>query len=302
MLNVKPSVLVVDDEQFNLDLIEDYLSEIDVNVVCVDRGEKALSLLKESPELFSTVLLDRMMPGIDGMEVLKIIKEDESVNRLPVIMQTAKTGKKSMLEGLNAGAHYYLSKPYDQQTLIAIVSSAIRDYNHVIRMQKSLKESAQTLNMMNKGTFNFKSIDEGRALAGLLANACPGSEKVVLGLTELITNAIEHGNLGITYEEKSKLNVDGKWETEILTRLASPSYKDKFATIEFERNNNEITFTISDQGEGFDWEQYMEMSPERAFDSHGRGIALAKSISFKQIKYHDNGKKVCVTVPNSESS
>ena len=300
MSNVKPNVLVVDDEQFNLDLIEEYLSEINIGVTCVDRGEKALAALAESPDLYSAVLLDRMMPGIDGMEVLLRIKADESINRLPVIMQTAKTGRENMLEGLNAGAHYYLSKPYDQETLIAIVSTAVRDYEHYVRMQTSLKESVKTLEIMNKGTFNIKSIDEGRQLASLLANTCPDSEKIVLGLTELIINAIEHGNLGITYEEKSRLNAEGKWESEILDRLASPTYKDKFATVEFERGSSEITFTITDQGAGFDWHQYMDISPERAFDSHGRGIALANSISFEKIKYHDNGNKVCVTVPYSE--
>ncbi len=300
MSDAKPKVLVVDDEQFNLDLIEEYLSEINVDVLCVDRGEKALSVLKESPRLFSAVLLDRMMPGIDGIEVLVKIKEDKEISRLPVIMQTAKTGRENMLEGLNAGAHYYLSKPYDQQTLVAIVSTAIRDYEHYVRMQDSLKQSAQTLEIMDKGTFSFKSIEEGRKLASLLANTCPNSEKVILGLTELITNAVEHGNLGITYEEKSKLNAEGRWENEILDRLSSPTYKDKIATVEFERNSSEITFTITDQGKGFDWHQYMEISPERAFDSHGRGIAMAKSISFDQIKYHDDGKKVCVTVLCSE--
>ncbi|VAW52123.1 hypothetical protein MNBD_GAMMA05-655 [hydrothermal vent metagenome] len=300
MSDTKPKVLVVDDEQFNLDLIEEYLSEINVDVLCVDRGEKALSVLKESPQLFSAVLLDRMMPGIDGIEVLVKIKEDEVISRLPVIMQTAKTGRESMLEGLNAGAHYYLSKPYDQPTLVAIVSTAIRDYEHYVRMQNSLKQSVQTLEIMDRGTFSFKSIEQGRRLASLLANTCPNSEKVVLGLTELITNAVEHGNLGITYEEKSKLNAEGRWESEILSRLSSPTYKDKIAIVEFERNSSEITFTITDQGKGFDWYQYMEISPERAFDSHGRGIALAKSISFDQIKYHDDGKKVCITVPRSE--
>ena len=297
MTDVKHKVLVVDDEQFNLDLIEEYLSEIDVDVVCVDRGEKALSVLKESPQSFSAVLLDRMMPGIDGIEVLVKIKENELIHRLPVIMQTAKTGRENMIEGLNAGAHYYLSKPYDQQTLIAIVTTAIRDYELYVRMQTSLKQSAQTLEIMDKGTFSFKTIEEGRKLASLLANTCPHSEKVVLGLTELITNAIEHGNLGITYEEKSKLNAEGRWESEILNRLSSPSYKDKYATVEFERNSSEITFTITDQGKGFDWHQYMEISPERAFDSHGRGIALANSVSFEQVDYQDNGNKVCVTVP-----
>ena len=293
----KPTVLVVDDEQFNLDLIEEYLSEIDLEVVCVDNGEAALSTLRNSPDRFSAVLLDRMMPGMDGMHVLTEIKNSEGINRLPVIMQTAKTGKESMLEGLNAGAHYYLSKPYDQNTLVAIVSSAVRDYQHYLRLQDSLKQSAQTLKMMSKGTFVFKSLDDGRNLATLLANACPDSERVVLGLTELITNAVEHGNLGITYKEKSQLNGEGRWESEVAKRLSSQMYKDRYATIEFTRADSEITFVITDQGDGFDWQQYMEISPDRAFDSHGRGIALAKSVSFNQIQYLNNGNQVCVTVP-----
>ena len=296
MEETQPAVLVVDDEPINLALIDEYLSEVNIEVLCVDNGEEALSILQESPHRFSAVLLDRMMPGIDGMEVLLKIKENKDLQALPVIMQTAKTGRQNMLEGLNAGAHYYLSKPYDQKTLIAIVSTAIRDYQYYLKLKNSLDQSAQTLRMMEKGSFTFKSLEEGRKLARLLANACPDSERVVLGLTELVINAVEHGNLGITYKEKSKLNADGTWESEILSRLSSSIYKDKYATVEFTRNDNDITFVITDQGNGFDWHQYMEISPERAFDSHGRGIALAKSVSFKQIEYHENGKKVCVTV------
>ena len=298
MVDEKPSVLVVDDEIFNLDLITDYLdeSDIDIDVVCVERGEQALSVLQESPDRFSAILLDRMMPGIDGIEVLTRIKKDEKINRLPVIMQTASSGQKNMIEGLNAGAYYYLSKPYDQETLIVIVKTAIRDYQHYVNIQESLKQSVQTLKMMDEGLFNFKSLEEGRNLAILLANACPDSERVVLGLTELITNAVEHGNLGITYEEKSMLNAKGDWESEVANRLASPVYKDKFATVEFSRSDNEITFVITDQGKGFDWRKFLKVSPERAFDSHGRGIALANSISFKNLEYLDNGNKVRVTV------
>ena len=297
MPDEKPTVLVVDDEIFNLELITEYLTESDIEVVCVESGEQALAVLQESSGRFSAVLLDRMMPGMNGIEVLTRIKNDEKINRLPVIMQTASTGKKNMLEGLNAGAYYYLSKPYDQETLTAIVNTAIRDYQHYVYIQESLKQSAQTLKMMEKGVFNFKSLDEGRNLAMLLANACPDSERVVLGLTELITNAVEHGNLGITYEEKSRLNAEGGWENEVVNRLASPAYKDKYATVEFNRNDTKITLVITDQGKGFDWHKYMEISPERAFDSHGRGIALANSISFKHVEYLDSGNKVCVTVP-----
>ena len=297
MTEEKSVVLVVDDEIFNLDLITDYLNESDIDVVCVERGVQALAVLQEFPDRFSSILLDRMMPGMDGIEVLTHIKKDEKTNRLPVIMQTASSGKKNMLEGLNAGAYYYLSKPYDQETLIAIVKTAIRDYQHYVHIQENLKQSVQTLKMMDKGLFNFKSLEEGRNLAILLANACPNSERVVLGLTELITNAVEHGNLGITYEEKSRLNAKGDWESEVENRLALPAYKDKYATVEFNRNDNKITLVITDQGNGFDWRKFMTVSPERAFDSHGRGIALANSISFKHVEYLNNGNKVCVTVP-----
>lgn len=292
----KFTVLVVDDEAFNLEIIEEYLSEIDIEAVCVSGGEQALSILQEAPHRFSAVLLDRMMPGIDGMEVLSRLKADETLSHIPVIMQTAKASQENMLEGLNAGAHYYLSKPYDRQTLASIVSTAVRDYQHYINIQNGLKQTVQTLRMMDKGTFRFKSIDEGRNLAAILANACPNSDDVILGLTELMMNAVEHGNLSIGYAEKSRLNVNGEWEREIARRLALPSNRDKYVSIEFSRSASKIKFLIVDQGSGFNWEQYMEISPKRVFDSHGRGIAMANLISFDRIEYLEAGNKVCVTV------
>lgn len=302
MASNKPVVLVVDDELYNLELIDEFLDEIDIETVCVESGEHALSLLKELPHLFSAVLLDRMMPGTDGMEVLLKIKENKRTNRLPVIMQTAKAEKEGMLEGLSAGAHYYLYKPYDKQTLIAIISTAIRDYKHYIHVQDSLKRTSQTLTMMDKGKFSFKTISEGRDLVAMLASSCPDPDSAVLGLTELMINAIEHGNLGISYEDKSKLNSKGQWEHEIERRLSLPLYRDKYVTLEFNRDTQGITFIIIDQGIGFDWKQYMEISPNRAFDSHGRGIAMANLISSNQIEYLEEGNKVCMTVPNGRLS
>jgi len=205
-------------------------------------------------------------------------------------------GKEYMLEGLTAGAHYYVTKPYDNQTLVAIVSAAIRDYKSYAEVQVSLKQTTQTLKMLDKGLFSFKSLTEGRNLAAMLANACPNPDNVILGLTELMVNALEHGNLGISYDEKSKLNDCDDWENEVMRRLSLPSNKDKNIYIEFNRNDNEITFLITDQGSGFDWRQYMAICPSRVFDSHGRGIAMANLISFDQIEYLEPGNQVCVTV------
>lgn len=294
------TVLVVDDEGFNLELISEYLRDTEIMAHCVDSGESALKQLTKSADRFSAVLLDRMMPGIDGMEVLSKIKSDPVLSKLPVIMQTAKEGRKSMLEGLQAGSYYYLTKPYDRQTLLAIIRTAVNDYQRYCELQNNVKQTAHTLKMMNKGSFSFQTLDEARNLAALLANACADADHVVLGLTELMVNAVEHGNLGISYEEKSRLNALGQWEDEVQRRLALPENSSRRATIKFERNNKKIEFVILDQGTGFEWKNYLDLCPDRAFDSHGRGIAMAKSVSFDQIEFRGNGNEVSVTVLNQE--
>ena len=296
MTNAAPNVLVVDDEEFNLELISDYLEMAGINPVCANRGERALEILHAEPEKYSAILLDRMMPGIDGFEVLSRIKSDSALNQVPVIMQTAKVGKQNMLDGLKAGAHYYLTKPYDRETLTTIVKTAIRDCEKRNQLQASLHESVNTLIMMNNGKFTFKTIEQGRSLATMLANACDDSDRVVLGLTEMLINAVEHGNLGITYEEKTSLNASGSWEDEVNRRIELIENENKEVSVEFTRKENEVTFVISDKGNGFDWNQYLEISPDRAFDTHGRGIAMANSISFDRIQYLGNGNTVSVTV------
>lgn len=293
------TVLAVDDEIANLELIEAYLNDVDIETVSVADGEQVLMILQEQPQRFSAVLLNRMMPGIDGMEVLSRIKADDRLNHIPVIMQSGKAGKDNMLEGMNAGAHYYVAKPYDKQTLVAIVFAAVRDHQDYAYIKNNLKQTTsttQTLRLMDHAMFRFKSLSEGRNLAALLANACPNTDDVILGLTELMINAVEHGNLGIGYDEKSRLNMNDDWEQEISRRLTLRSNKDKYVSIEFRRSNEEVTFLIADQGKGFDWMQYMEMSPMRVFDNHGRGIAMANSISFDHIEYLGSGNEVCVTV------
>lgn len=291
------TVLAVDDEQFNLELIEDYLADVDIKIVTASTGEEALKILEESPYKFITILLDRMMPGIDGMEVLSRIKADDRFSHIPVIMQTAKVSNDDVLEGLSAGAHYYITKPYDKETLVTIVDTAIRDYKHYIEISENLNQTVQALKLMTQGSFTFKSLDHARMLAAKLANVCPNPNEVVIGLTELMINAVEHGNLGITYEEKSQLTLGNEWENEVVKRLTLPEYKDKYIEVEFVRTKKEIKFVITDQGSGFDWKQYMCISPDRVFDTHGRGIAMANLISFDQIEYLGSGNKVCVTVP-----
>jgi CheY-like chemotaxis protein len=257
----------------------------------------ALDILTAGQYEFSAVLLDRMMPGINGIDVVKRMKLEPDLANLPIIMQTAMASKDSMIEGLEAGAHYYLAKPYDRETLATIVKAAVSDFIRQSELHARIRATENTLTMMESGQFKYRTVDEGKALATMLANASDDPDKVVVGLTELMINAVEHGNLEITYDDKSSLNEDGLWLSEIERRLELPQYRQRTVSVDFIRNDDEFIYKITDQGEGFDWEKYIEISPDRAFDTHGRGIAMAKMISFSNVEFLGKGNEIRATQP-----
>ncbi len=119
---------------------------------------------------------------------------------------------------------------------------------------------------------------------------------MVFGLNELLINAVEHGNLGITYNEKTKLVLGGTWMQEVERRLEAPEYKDKNARLSFKAAKDAIAVIIKDEGGGFDWSRYVELSPDRATDPHGRGIAASRLMSFDSIEYLGTGNEVVCKV------
>jgi anti-sigma regulatory factor (Ser/Thr protein kinase) len=149
---------------------------------------------------------------------------------------------------------------------------------------------------MQKGIFTFQTVEQARDLGAMLANTCPDPSATVIGLTELLINAVEHGNLGITYEDKSKLYATGGWNEEVQRRLKLPENARKRAEVEFERDDETIRFVIRDEGNGFDWRAYLQVDPQRAFDTHGRGIAMANRLSFSHIEYRGSGNEVVGTI------
>ena len=290
------TVLAVDDEAYNLKIISYHLKNENFEVVTAGDGQEAWDLLVATPDKFDAVLLDRSMPRLDGMEVLKKIKFHEGLKTIPVIFQTAMKHQDDILEGLQAGAYYYLTKPYKRDELRNIVNAAVSDS---IKYRKLESETAKVLKAfacLKKGEFEVFTPEEGEQLSALLSSACPDPRKIVVGLWELILNGIEHGNLGISYAEKSQLNQENKWTSEIQKRLSLDENKTKSVEIQMNRNNKAVEFIIKDQGEGFDWQEYIDISPERAFDSHGRGIAMACMYSFDKVEYLGDGSVVSAIV------
>lgn len=296
MTSSKATVLVVDDEPFNLEIIEEYLDSEGYELSTAADGEDAWMQLEAEPDKFDVILLDRMMPKLDGMEVLAKIKAHRKLKSTPVILQTAKASQQNIIEGMNSGAYYYLTKPFDDEMLRSIVRTAIEDKMRYDLLKSELEESVRGLAHMKAAIFEFRSIDEANDLAKILANACANANKVVTGISELLINAVEHGNLDICYEDKSRLVAKGVWKEEVQKRLQLDAHKNKKVLVSFKREGKQNRILIKDEGTGFEWQNFLELDPLRAFDSHGRGIAMAKMMSVDEINFQGCGNKVEIIV------
>ena len=118
-----PNILIVDDEPFNIDFLEQELEDLGYRTLSASNGQEALKLVADqAPDL---VLLDIMMPGIDGFEVLTRLKADHGARHIPVIIISAMSDMGSVVRGIELGAEDYLPKPFDEVLLRARISSAL---------------------------------------------------------------------------------------------------------------------------------------------------------------------------------
>lgn len=291
-----PHILIVDDEPFNIEILTEHLEQSGYSVEPAYDGVEAWELLQREEARYDAILLDRMMPRMNGMELLAKIRQTDRFKLLPVILQTAMGSPDAVKEGLSAGAYYYLTKPFERETLLAIVAAAVRDRQAQLELLQQLQQQRDTLTMLRYGEFQFRTLSEAKRLSALLSSVCPEPERVAMGLSELLINAVEHGNLGVTYKEKSRLIQENNWENELEHRLQLPQYSGRRASVMLTRDSGEIRFVVVDQGEGFDWQPFMEFSAERAFDPHGRGISMARALSFDSVEYQGNGNTVLARI------
>lgn len=299
----KTRILAVDDEALNLEILLEYFAdECALSLETADGGEAAWALLQNPENDYKAILLDRMMPGLDGIGLLKRIKGDARLAGIPVIMQTAANSAAQIREGLETGAYYYLTKPYRRDNLLAIVQAALIDAEARDALRLQLHSHINSLQFLKQAEFSIRTVDEASQLASFIARACPNAEMVVMGISELLINAVEHGNLGLSYAEKSSLKRDDCWRPEIDRRAALATNIEKEVKLQFQRDERSITLRVIDQGNGFDWQSFLEIEPERAFDPNGRGIALTRLLSFSTLIYEGGGNTAVATISLAENN
>jgi len=140
----KQTILVVDDEQDLLDLIEYNLKKEGFTVLTSDSGEKGIELAgRMKPDL---ILLDIMMPGMDGIEVCRKIKSDPETQAIPVVFLTARGDEKSEITGLDLGADDYLFKPISTSKLLSRIKAILRRSQAGQKKETILKINNLTIN------------------------------------------------------------------------------------------------------------------------------------------------------------
>jgi CheY-like chemotaxis protein len=165
-LRVTSRILVVDDTAFNLKVLFDLLSKENYEVLVAQSGEKALEILAATePDL---ILLDIMMPGMDGFEVLHEIKTHPTWKEIPVIFVTAKAGHESLVEGFQRGAVDYVTKPFQSDELLARVNThvSLRKAHQDLQRQHTELEQAyaeiKTLQGLLPICFNCKKVKDDK--------------------------------------------------------------------------------------------------------------------------------------------
>jgi two-component system, OmpR family, alkaline phosphatase synthesis response regulator PhoP len=121
---IKEKILVVDDEEDILELVRYNLSREGYRTLCAASGEEGLKVAKaEYPDL---IVLDLMLPGVDGLDVARQLKGDEATRKVPIIMLTAKGEESDIVTGLELGAEDYITKPFSTKVLVARVRAVLR--------------------------------------------------------------------------------------------------------------------------------------------------------------------------------
>ncbi len=297
MTTDRSHLLLVDDEPFNLEILHEYLEDGPYILHQAVDGEAAWAFLSDPncPPL-RAILLDRMMPKLDGLGVMSRMKGIDRLAQIPVILQTADAAPERVAEGIQAGAFYYLTKPFEQSVLLSVIASAVGSRTRIEEVQQRLEGGLRGAALLEHGSFAFSTPEQAQSLATLLSAACPAPEQAALGLWEMLLNAVEHGNLEISYAEKTRYLEEGRMEAEIHRRLAEEPYRSRRVVAEIRRSGQELEISITDEGPGFDWQAYLELDPTRAFHSHGRGIAMAKRLSFSSLEYRGRGNQVVLGI------
>jgi len=288
------SVLVVDDEEVIRSVLAFRLSQEEgVEVEAAGDARSALAAIERRP--FDAVLTDIKMPGMNGLELLRRIKERWP--EMAVIIMSGHADMSDTIEALRMGAVDFFQKPFELAKVAESLGRIFRNKRFEYTKREALRfleeESRVFLIPNDLDVCPIITNEVTKNLADKGVTDVSFLESIRVALNEMLFNAIEHGNLHVSYEGKSKMMEEAADYSALIRRLAQqPPYDERRVKIEYYMNANHVRFVITDQGDGFDHSQLPDpLDPENLLAGHGRGILMTR-IYMDEVSYNEKGNQV----------
>ncbi len=286
-------ILIAEDDKMSKFYLEQLLQNNNYDFRSAENGIKALTIYDEyQPDI---VLTDINMPIMDGMELLEAIREKSQTTIIVII--TAYSSERRAIDALRSGANYYLKKPIDSKNILLLLNK----YKTILSGRYATERlpgaiTLKAFSIIFDSEFNkIPKIVDRIIIESALDLSESEKLNIELGLGELITNAIEHGNLNISYAEKRAALNKGDIAKLYEERANSPKYAGRKVRVDFFQDHEKYQWTITDHGKGFKWSEIPNPTENKHISElSGRGIYICRFL-FDKIEYSSKGNMVTAT-------
>ncbi|MCK4797112.1 MAG: ATP-binding protein [Spirochaetes bacterium] len=297
---IKDHILLVMDNEKRAELVYELIKNnvTDARIYKVLDINDALSLFLNDKKI-DLIIIDNESSNFDAFELLKKMKKINP--KIGVLILSENITKELSLKALNYGAYNLLSLDKHKENVLI----NIRGYFHGLQNDKLNVEIIQFL-IERKTKYQIPNslkyvpvvsyhLTRDLTQVGLVDE--DQSENIKFGIQEILINAIEHGNLDISYKEKTMLLKKGYDLPQIIEKYSKRiKYSKRKVSIEFTLTREKAIYVIKDQGKGFDWRALSDFSDSKKLIlEHGRGIMISKRY-FDELNYNEKGNEVTLIV------
>ena len=267
------------------------LEHLGYGVETIPSDGETLRRIADVRSQVDVVVLDKRGAKDGDKAIFADLGSDPRMLGVQVLLLVGSQDDDNLLAAVNGGILHHLRAPFSVSILEATLRALRRQRIRMSEQSYRPLEDKTVLSMVETCKFRLRTPAEAKQLAPRLAAYFPDRQRAEFGIMELLSNAIEHGNLEIGRELKAKLAKAGSLQQEIYTRLNKPDFADRSVEVIVTRKEEGVMLVVNDEGRGFDWKEHLDVDPALANREHGRGIARARHMAFDKLTYNKAGNQ-----------